>query len=230
MSGIEKKNAVFIFIPECSLSYPKITQMSGIEKKNAVFIFIPECSLSYSSFSSSFPTAERLRWIARGWAKRFPGVRVHRWNYSFYPVGVAARHSSGIDNLVEQRFLDDECRISAIVSPEPLRGNMNKLTDKPLFPGFRWCSTPGYLPQPLRGWYSFARNDITDEWFYLSKTYRLEKLELSYLKIMQMSGIEKKNAVFIFIPECSLSYLKIMQMSGIEKKNCRFIGIFFFFN
>ena len=47
---------------------------------------------------------------------------------------------------------------------------------------------------------------------------------------MQMSGIEKKNAVFIFIPECSLSYLKIMQMSGIEKKNCRFIGIFFFFN
>lgn len=40
-------------------------------------------------------------------------------------------------NLVDQNFLDDECRIRTIVSPEPLRGNMNKLTDKPLFPGFR---------------------------------------------------------------------------------------------
>ena len=37
-SEMEKKNAVFIFISECSLSYPKIMQTSEMEKKNAVFL------------------------------------------------------------------------------------------------------------------------------------------------------------------------------------------------
>ena len=35
-----KKNPVFLFIPECSLSYPKIVQTSGMTKKNPVFLFI----------------------------------------------------------------------------------------------------------------------------------------------------------------------------------------------
>lgn len=36
-------------------------------------------------------------------------------------------------------------------------------------------------------------------------------------KIVQMSGIEKQ-ILFVFIPECRLSYLKIVQISGIEIK------------
>ena len=41
--------------------------------------------------------------------------------------------------------------IDADVLPQPLRGNINKLTRYPASPGFRWRSTPGYIPQPLRG-------------------------------------------------------------------------------
>ena len=41
--------------------------------------------------------------------------------------------------------------IDADELPQPLRGNINKLTRYPASPGFRWRSTPGYIPQPLRG-------------------------------------------------------------------------------
>ena len=35
-----KKNPVFLFIPECRLSYSEIVQTSGMTKKNPVFLFI----------------------------------------------------------------------------------------------------------------------------------------------------------------------------------------------
>jgi len=41
--------------------------------------------------------------------------------------------------------------IDADELPQPLRGNINKLTRYPASPGFRWRSTPGYIPQPIRG-------------------------------------------------------------------------------
>ena len=41
--------------------------------------------------------------------------------------------------------------IDADVLPQPLRGNINNYTRYPVSPGFRWRSTPGYIPQPLRG-------------------------------------------------------------------------------
>ena len=40
------KKMVFLFVPECSLSYLKIVQMSETTKKK-VFLFVPEFSLSY---------------------------------------------------------------------------------------------------------------------------------------------------------------------------------------
>ena len=45
MSETTKKK-VFLFVPECSLSYPKIVQMSETTKKK-VFLFVSACSLSY---------------------------------------------------------------------------------------------------------------------------------------------------------------------------------------
>ena len=45
MSETTKKK-VFLFVSECSLSYPKIVQMSETTKK-MVFLFVSECSLSY---------------------------------------------------------------------------------------------------------------------------------------------------------------------------------------
>ena len=50
---------------------------------------------------------------------------------------------------------------------------------------------------------------------------------LSYLKIVQTSGITKQNTQFLFfIPERSLSYLKIVQTSGITKQNTQFLFLF----
>ena len=45
MSETTKKN-LFLFVSECSLSYPRRVQMSETTKKK-VFLFVSECSLSY---------------------------------------------------------------------------------------------------------------------------------------------------------------------------------------
>ena len=42
-------------------------------------------------------------------------------------------------------------------------------------------------------------------------------------KIVQMSEMKKKYAVFFFISECSLSYEKIVQASGMTKQNTQFL-------
>ena len=41
-------------------------------------------------------------------------------------------------------------------------------------------------------------------------------------KIVQMSEMKKKYAVFFFISECRLSYEKIVQASGMTKQNTQF--------
>ena len=49
-----KKNPVFLFIPECRLSYEKIVQTSGMTKKNPVFLFILHLKLhAYRAFTYS---------------------------------------------------------------------------------------------------------------------------------------------------------------------------------
>ena len=51
----------------------------------------------------------------------------------------------------------------------------------------------------------------------------ISECSLSYEKIVQMSEMKKKYAVFFFISECSLSYEKIVQASGMTKQNTQFL-------
>ena len=53
------------------------------------------------------------------------------------------------------------------------------------------------------------------DYFSLSVYFGVAKVTA---KIVQMSEMKKKYAVFFFISECSLSYEKIVQTSGITKE------------
>ena len=58
------------------------------------------------------------------------------------------------------------------------------------------------------------------DFFSLSVYFGVAKVTA---KIVQMSEMKKKYAVFFFISECSLSYEKIVQASGITKQNTQFL-------
>ena len=57
------------------------------------------------------------------------------------------------------------------------------------------------------------------DFFSLSMYFGVAKV---IAKIVQMSEMKKKYAVFFFISECSLSYEKIVQASGMTKQNTQF--------
>ena len=58
------------------------------------------------------------------------------------------------------------------------------------------------------------------DYFSLSMYFGVAKV---IAKIVQMSEMKKKYAVFFFISECSLSYEKIVQASGMTKQNTQFL-------
>jgi len=103
-----------------------------------------------------------------------PGLGVAGGIIHIYRVAVAAKQPMGVrqttdggcgettdggcgetnDGFVAKRPMGAQYGwviIDADELPQPLRGNINKLTRYPASPGFRWRSTPGYIPQPLRG-------------------------------------------------------------------------------
>jgi hypothetical protein len=83
-------------------------------------------------------------------AKQRMGVRQNNeWVRGKTTNGWRGEMTNG-DAVIRMVFID------ADVLPQPLRGNINKLTRYPASPGFRWRSTPGYIPQPLRGWFTLT--------------------------------------------------------------------------
>ena len=91
-------------------------------------------------------------------ASETPGLGVAGGIIHIYRVAVAAKRPTGLRRN-ERRVCGETTNggairmvlIDADELPQPLRGNINKLTRYPASPGFRWRSTPGYIPQPLRG-------------------------------------------------------------------------------
>ena len=91
-------------------------------------------------------------------ASETPGLGVAGGIIHIYRVAVAAKRPTGLRQN-DQRGCGETTNggairmvlIDADELPQPLRGNINKLTRYPASPGFRWRSTPGYIPQPLRG-------------------------------------------------------------------------------